>query len=191
MGIIDSGRTAKLAAASIAAVLVIISVARVASFERWVTLKSIDQFSALQQAIPLDGGVEVRVGNPLAFQWATYYLRNHRAAYSEGELAYYPASVVEPVNQEKDLKYLVTDKPRNTKAIWANGTFYLYTSWLEPLSRQIRQRMAPPRGRWSRLAAMVERRRWRSPHSHPGERCIRADRRASLVDASQRRRHRG
>ena len=101
ISMIDSGRTAKGVTASIAAALVIISVARVAGFERWVTLKSVNRFAELQQAVPLDGGVEVKIGNPLAFQWATYYLRHHRAAFTEGELVYYHSSVAEPVNQDQ------------------------------------------------------------------------------------------
>ena len=82
------GHNAKRAAAAMAAALVVISVARVAAFERWVTPKSIDHFAQLQHAVPLDGAVEVKVSNPIAFQWATYYLRHHRAAFTEGELLY-------------------------------------------------------------------------------------------------------
>jgi hypothetical protein len=126
VGTSDSGRAAKRAAASVAAALVILSVARVVAFERWVKPKSINQFAELQQAIPRDGGVEVRIGTPMAFQWATYYLRNHRAAFTEGQLPYYPSSIAEPVSHQQDLKYLLTDKPIDTKAIWTNGTFYLY-----------------------------------------------------------------
>ena len=104
----------------------IISVGQVAAFERWVTLKSIEPFSELQQAVPLDGAVEVKISDPIAFQWATYYLRRHRAAFTEGSLIYFPSSMAEPVNHKENLKYLVTDKTMGANAIWTNGTFYLY-----------------------------------------------------------------
>ena len=68
----------------------------------------------------------MKIGNPVAFQWATYYLRHRRAAFTEGELLYYPASVAEVVNTDRDLTYVVTHTPRNTDAIWAHGAFYLY-----------------------------------------------------------------
>lgn len=125
LGVTDSGRSAKLASASIAMALVLISVARVASFNRWVAIKSIERFSELQR-IPLDGVVEVRIENQFAFEWAAYYLRYHQSIFSRGELLYYPASVAEPTNKDQQPKYLVTDKPGNKDAIWSNGVFYLY-----------------------------------------------------------------
>ena len=56
-------------------------------FERWVTLKSIEPLSELERAVPVDGSVEVKIADPIAFQWATYYLRRHRAAFTAGSLA--------------------------------------------------------------------------------------------------------
>ena len=89
-----------------------------------VQIKSINQFSEIQRAVPNEGGVEVRINDPLAFQWATYYLRNHQAVYSKGELIYYSASVAEP-SPNRVPKYLVTDTP-DGKPIWTNGIFWLF-----------------------------------------------------------------
>jgi len=128
LGMIDSGRTAKLAA-SVATALVLISVARVASFDRWVAVKSITPFAKLQTAIPPGAIAEVRVEDSLAFEWATYYLRDHRAVYTKGELPYYPASEVNKSSDKgrvANAEFLVTDQQQRADAIWSNKTFYLY-----------------------------------------------------------------
>lgn len=129
LGMIDSDRSAKFATASVATALVLISIARVAAFDRWVTVKSIAPFAELRTAIPIGAAVEVRIEDSLAFEWATYYLRDHHAIYTKGELIYLPASEVDKSSEKSrvaDAEYLVTDTKQDESAIWSNEKFYLY-----------------------------------------------------------------
>jgi hypothetical protein len=126
LGTIDLSLRMRRAAAAVAVAVLIVAVTQVVRFERSMPIKSILHYADLQEAVPNDGAVEVRIDNQLAFQWATYYLRNHQAVYSKGELLYYPASGVEQFPNRQP-KYLVTDKPDGVP-IWTNGKFYLYFS---------------------------------------------------------------
>jgi hypothetical protein len=76
-----------------------------------------------------EGVVNVRIADQLSFEWAVYYLRDHRAVYTKGELAYYPASDVDKSSEKSrvaDAKYLLTDSKQDATEIWSNEKFYLY-----------------------------------------------------------------
>jgi hypothetical protein len=129
LGMADSGGRAKFATASMAIALVLISISRVAAFDRWVAVKSVTPFAELQTAIPRGAIVEVRVEGSLAFEWATYYLRNLTVIYTKGELVYLKAPEADKSSEKVRLanaQFLVTDRKQNADAVWSNKTFYLY-----------------------------------------------------------------
>jgi hypothetical protein len=129
VSMIDSGRRARFATGSMAAALVLVSIARVQDFNRWVEIKSIASFTELQAAIPRGAIVEVRVEGPLAFEWATYYLRDLTVIYTQGELVYFRATEADKSSEKARLvnaEFLVTDRKLNADAIWSNKAFYLY-----------------------------------------------------------------
>ena len=72
--------------------------------------------------------MEVTIDDKYAFEWATYYLRNHRSVYSRGELLYFPASETDKsgdAERSKEIRYLLTDKSQGTP-LWSNGIYFLY-----------------------------------------------------------------
>jgi hypothetical protein len=129
LGTIDLSIRMRRAAAVVAVAVLIIAVTQVARFERSMPIKSISQYADLYDAIPRSGIVNVRIADPLSFEWAVYYLRDHRAVYTNGELLYYPASDVDKSSEKSrvaDAEYLVTDSKQDAREIWSNGKFYLY-----------------------------------------------------------------
>jgi hypothetical protein len=129
LGTIDLSIRMRRAAAAVAVAVLIVAVTQVVQFERSLPIKSISQYADLYDAIPRSGIVNVRIADQLSFEWAVYYLRDHRAVYTKGELVYYPASDVDKSSEKSrvaDAQYLVTDSKQDAPAIWSNGTFYLY-----------------------------------------------------------------
>lgn len=123
----------RIVAACIAAFLVVIAVLQISGFEAWAPVKSIAPYAIVESKVPRDGVVEVAIDDTYAFQWATYYLRNHRAVYSRGELAYFPASETDKsgnAERMKEVRYLLTDKsqekPSQGSPLWSNGIYFLY-----------------------------------------------------------------
>lgn len=124
LGAVGARRGARYVAGSLAAMLVVASVVRVVSFDRWVDVKSIDRFAALEARIPPASVIDVKIDDPLAFQWATYYLRNRRANFIKGELPYFPRGDAENAfNRPAD--YVVSDA-KDFSAIWSNGTYSIF-----------------------------------------------------------------
>jgi hypothetical protein len=129
LGTVDLSIRMRRATAVVAVAVLIVAVTQVARFERSMPIKSISQYADLYNAIPRSGIVNVRIADQLSFEWAVYYLRDHRAVYTKGELVYYPASEVDKSSEKSrvaDAEYLVTDSKEDAPAMWSNGTFYLY-----------------------------------------------------------------
>jgi hypothetical protein len=130
LGTAESKLVMRKVAAIAGIALLSVAVARVVTFYRWVPVKSISQFSGLQFAIPGASVVDVKVENHLAFEWATYYLRNHQAVFSEGELPYFPDARIDKSrdgDRLRKVEYVVTDKPQQqNKTIWSKGVYYVY-----------------------------------------------------------------
>jgi hypothetical protein len=129
LGTIDLSIRMRRAAAAVGVALLIVAVTHVVQFERAVPIKSISQYADLYDAIPRSGIVNVRIADQLSFQWAVYYLRDNRAVYTKGELAYYPASEIDESSEKRrvaDAEYLVTDSKRDAMEIWSNGKLFLY-----------------------------------------------------------------
>jgi hypothetical protein len=129
LGIIALSTQIQRASAVVAAAVLIIAIAQVVKFDQSMPIKSISQYADLHEAIPQEGLVNVRIADHFSFEWATYYLRDRRAVYTKGELAYFPAAEVDKSLEKRDVadaKYLVTDSKQDVPAIWSNGTFYLY-----------------------------------------------------------------
>jgi hypothetical protein len=129
LGTLDLSIRLRRAAATVAIAVLIVAVTQVARFERSVPIKSISRYADLYNAIPRSGIVNVRIADQLSFEWAVYYLRDHRAVYTKGELLYYPASEVDKSSEKSRVaaaEYLVTDSKEEAPAIWSNGTFHLY-----------------------------------------------------------------
>jgi hypothetical protein len=129
LGTIDLSIRMRRAAAAVAVAVLIVAITQVVKIERSMTIKSISQYADLYNAIPRSGVVNVRIADQLSFEWAVYYLRDHRAAYTKGELLYYPLSDVEKSSENAKAaaaEYLVTDSKQDARDIWSNGKFYLY-----------------------------------------------------------------
>jgi hypothetical protein len=98
-------------------------------FDHIVRFKSIETFKALTTVIPDDSPIEIKIKDPLLFQWAEYYLRFHRTVAAEGRFLYFPSP---PVDDEhvKELigqaRYLLTDQENGSDTFWSNGTYRVY-----------------------------------------------------------------
>jgi hypothetical protein len=119
-------------AASLALMLVSMTVARIVRFDQWVTVKSIDQFSELGDHLPKDQMIVVNLADPLAFEWATFYLRDHKTVISSGSLLYYlsPDPSMEPYSSKiKSASILVTDTASSARGIpmWSNSRYFVYS----------------------------------------------------------------
>jgi hypothetical protein len=129
LGTIELSTQIRRASAVVATAVLIVAVAQVAKLDQSMPIKSISQYADLYKAIPRSGIVNVRIADHFSFEWAVYYLRDHRAVYTKGELVYYPASDVDKSSEKSrvaDAEYLVTDSKQDAPAIWSNGIFYLY-----------------------------------------------------------------
>jgi hypothetical protein len=129
LGAIELPIRMRRAAAAVAVAVLIVAVIQVARFERSSPIKSISQYADLYDAIPRSGIVNVRIADQLSFEWAVYYLRDHRAVYTKGELIYYPAAQADKSSEKSraaDAEYILTDTKQEESAIWSNEKFFLY-----------------------------------------------------------------
>ena len=119
-------------AMSLALMLVFATVARIVRFDQWVTTKSIDQFSEIGDHLPKDQMIAVSLADPLAFEWAAFYLRDHKTVISSGSLLYYlsPDPTREPYSSQiKSAGLLLTDtaSSANEALLWSNSRYFVYS----------------------------------------------------------------
>jgi hypothetical protein len=129
--VIDASRRTKIAGSLVAAGVVILAMAQIVLSEALPIHKSMDAFSGLTSAVPVGSIVDVRIDDPLRFQWATYYLRFHRIAISAGQLPYYknPDPTVEPSKSRlQSPGFIVTDHSisETNRPIWTNAAYRVY-----------------------------------------------------------------
>jgi hypothetical protein len=118
-------------AISLALTLVSATAARIVRFDQWVTTKSIDQFSELGDHLPKDQMIAISVADPLALEWASFYLRDYKTVIRSGSLIYYPSP--DPTrkpysSQIKSAVFLVTDtaSSANGDLLWSNSRYFVY-----------------------------------------------------------------
>jgi hypothetical protein len=112
--------------------LVSMTVARIVRFDQWVTVKSIDRFSELGDHLPKDQMIAVSLDDPLAFEWAAFYLRDHKTVIGSGSLPYYlsPDPAKEPYSSQiKSASLLVTDTASLAlgNPVWSNSRYFVYS----------------------------------------------------------------
>ncbi len=123
-----------------AVLLVAASVIRIIRFDQWTTVKSMDQFSVLGDRLPKDQMIAVSISDPLSFEWASYYLRDHKTTIRSGSLPYYPSPdpTQEPyASRLKSANTIVTDvvAPSLGDPIWSNSRYFVYSA--TPPKRQV------------------------------------------------------
>ncbi len=109
------------------------SVIRIVHFEQWATVKSMDQFSVLRDRLPKDQMIAVSISDPFSFEWASYYLRDHKTTIRSGALPYYlsPDPTQEPyASRLKSANTIVTDvaAPSLGNPIWSNSRYFVYST---------------------------------------------------------------
>jgi hypothetical protein len=110
------------------AILLIIS-DRIVRFDDIVKFKTIAPFAELASVIPQSAVVEIKINDPLRFQWATYYLRHHRIVPITGNLVYFHSPSIDSDEAKKKLSqasYLVTDTEIGGERFWSNQIYNVY-----------------------------------------------------------------
>jgi hypothetical protein len=114
----------------LAAALIFVGVIRITAFESKNKVKTLAEYSALA-SLPKDKITAMRLSNPFAFQWASYYLRDHTTVIGAGRFMYFEslAPDVEPaLSKLRAASYLVTDRsaPSVGRLVWSNSIYAVY-----------------------------------------------------------------
>jgi hypothetical protein len=117
---------------SLAVSLLIVSIVRIFQFDSWVTIKSIDPYSALK-TLPKNEMIALRIRDHFAFEWAAYYLRDYQTAIGSGALAYFasPDPKTEPTQTRlRSAKIILTDVPDASLGlpVWKNAQYIAYST---------------------------------------------------------------
>lgn len=109
--------------------LLIVITANLYRFDKMVRFKDIEVFRMLATAVPDDAPIEIRIKDPLLFEWAEYYLRFHKTVAAEGRFLYLPSPPLDDERVKKRMgqaRYLLTDADSGDHALWSNGVYRLY-----------------------------------------------------------------
>lgn len=124
----------KIGATSIGAIYGLMLIFRIVDFAGMVPFKSIDHFRDFRTAIPGGSIVALQItDNPLAYEWAVYYLRDCQIAPIAGHLPYYPAAPRDDpqvLSRLSKAEFMVTDSrlaghPYGTP-LWSRGAYRVY-----------------------------------------------------------------
>jgi hypothetical protein len=115
----------------LAASLMLIGVVRIVVFEYRNGTRTLSEFSVLADVLPKDQITAIRISDSLAFEWASYFLRDHNTVIDAGHLVYFasPSPNVEPsLSRLRSASYLVADRsaPSVAKPVWSNSIYAVY-----------------------------------------------------------------
>jgi hypothetical protein len=126
----DVRRSTLAAGAAVAATSLLLISDKISRFDQMVAIKDISPFQEVAEALPKDATIELKISDPLLFEWSAYYLRFHKTVAVVGQLIYFPSpSITIPAVQKRisAAQYLLTDKNiGEDHLVWSNGFLYAY-----------------------------------------------------------------
>jgi hypothetical protein len=115
---------------STAAALVSLAAVKIFRLDEIVRYKSLAPFSEVGKNTPINAIVAIKVSDPLKFEWATYYLRNHTSVPIEGAFVYLKPEAFGRapfLERKSSYTHVITDtEVMNGQLVWENSIYRIY-----------------------------------------------------------------